>query len=220
MDINKDAFKKLYEQNGFTTYSISDSIGVSQATVSAWMTRKSIPAKYIKSLADLFQVELEEFENLIILNTIIPTTEEEERIMIEVFNENFEKYYNSYEISNPKEAASYREGFIALKSGANNAEFFVILKSKALEPHFNYGDYIGVKTIDLDDIKENAIEYGRFYMISLNDHSFIYRRITQNNKDNNLVLKSENESLEDIIVAKEDIKILFIIVAKLSLNII
>ncbi len=220
MDINKDAFKKLYEQNGFTTYSISDLIGVSQATVSAWMSRKSIPAKYIKPLADLFQIELKEFENMIILNTIIPTTEEEEKGVIYIFNEKFEKYYNSYEFPNSKEAASYREGFIMLKSGANNAQFFLLLKSKALEPHFNYGDYIGVKNIDLDDIKENAIEYGRFYMISLNDYSFIYRRITQDNKDNNLVLKSENESLEDIIVAKEDIKILFIIVAKISLNII
>lgn len=96
------------------------------------------------------------------------------------------------------------KGYISLPNFARCIAF-IMVRGDSMYPKFKAGDLIGLEPVtDLD-----IIQWGHAYIIITHDNQRMLKFVRKGKDENSLILKSENELYDDIILPKKKIIKLF-----------
>lgn len=101
-------------------------------------------------------------------------------------------------------------GYISIP-GFMDADYFVNVRGHSAYPKYAQGDMIAIKHIKNMDF----IQYGQFYVV-VTAQDRVLKKIRKMTDANMLCLKSENPEFDDIEVRRKDIKQMFLVLGKIT----
>lgn len=101
-------------------------------------------------------------------------------------------------------------GFISIP-GFKDADYFVNVRGHSAYPKYAQGDMIAIKHIK----NMEFIQYGQFYVV-VTSQDRVLKKVRKTTDPKTLCLKSENPEFDDIEVKRSDIKQMFLVLGKIT----
>tara|TARA_R110002126_G_scaffold289552_4_gene444721 strand:+ start:619 stop:1242 length:624 start_codon:yes stop_codon:yes gene_type:complete len=193
MNVNSRKFKQLLLEKRLTQNELEKIIEIPRTRLGVWLSRNSIPTKYIDPLNKALGVDLVEYFK-------------EEDIYIDALSENKKgsiPYYDvdilagGVEIFNDN---TIHEPSARYMLPDSNSDFILPVIGNSMSPNIDSGDKIAVKEL----IDNSVIFYGSVYVVITEDYRFV-KVVKRHPEESKVILHSYNSEYDDIDLPKKKI---------------
>lgn len=202
----KDAVEVLRKAGAFKKQKeIAEKTGFDEAVISNYLSGRVAPSRnFLEKFSEVFKINLDS-----------PSVVTEPQKPYGKYNGRGIPYLGELDIFAGKmdvansDLSEHITGHISIP-GFRDADYFVNVRGHSAYPKYAQGDMIAIKLIDMA-----FIQYGQFYVV-VTKQDRVLKKVRKSPDPEWLLLKSENPEFDDIEVKRKDVKNMFLVLGKIT----